>query len=53
MILVELVMPFSGIQGRILALLNSGCIRCVVSPEVIEKLGLRLKRLKVRVLLAR
>lgn len=26
-------------QGRMLALLDLGCVRCVVSPEVMEKLG--------------
>lgn len=30
-----------------LALLDLGCTRCMVSPEVVEKLGLRYKQLMV------
>lgn len=44
---MELVMPSLGTQGRMLVLLDLGCIRCVVSPEVVVKLELRLKQLKV------
>lgn len=40
-------MPLMGAQGKVLALLDLGCHRCVVSPEVVEKLGLRFQQLKV------
>lgn len=44
---VELVVPSLGTQRRMLALLDLSCTKCVVSLEVVEKLGLRLKQLKV------
>lgn len=43
---VELNVPLSGAQVKMLALLDSGCIRYVVRPELVEKLGLRLPTVK-------
>lgn len=44
---VKLVVPLSGAQGKVLALLDLCYIRCMVNPEVMEKLGLRLQQLRV------
>lgn len=44
---VKLKVPLLGAQRKMLALLDSGCIRCVVTPEVMEKLGLRIQQLRV------
>lgn len=40
---VELTVPSLGAM----AVLDLGCTRCVVSPEVVEKLGLRFRQLMV------
>lgn len=35
-----------GSKGTLIVLLDLGCTRCLVSPQVVEKLGLRLRKLK-------
>lgn len=35
-----------GVRGTITALLESGYTQCVVSPQVVEKLALRLRKLR-------
>lgn len=46
-ILVELVVPSPGHKENLVALLDLGCTRCLINPALVEKLGLRLKQLKV------
>lgn len=46
-ILVELVVPSPGHKENLVALLDLGCTRWLINPALVEKLGLRLKQLKV------
>lgn len=38
---VEILVPSSGVRGPLMALLNLGCTRCLISIQTVEKLGLR------------
>lgn len=40
---VELLVAFSGHKGTMTTLLDSGCTRCLVSPSIVEKLGMCLR----------
>ncbi|XP_058041925.1 uncharacterized protein LOC131199783 [Ahaetulla prasina] len=42
---VNLHVPSSGNKGEMLALLDSGCTRCMISPELVEKMELKLRTL--------
>lgn len=42
---VEIVVS-SGLKGVLMALFDSGCMRCVISPQVVEKLGKKLRKLR-------
>lgn len=42
---VGIMVLSSGVRGTITALLELGYTWCVVSPQVVEKLGLRLRKL--------
>lgn len=43
---MEILVPYSGVNGTITPLLDSGCIRCIISLLTLEKLGLRLRKLR-------
>lgn len=43
---VKVMMASLGSKEILLALLDSGCTRFLVSPQLIEKLGMRLRKLK-------
>lgn len=43
---VVILMSSSGVRGTLTALLDSGCTRCLLSPQVVEKLGMRLRKLQ-------
>lgn len=45
---IELVVTFLGRKGNLVALLDSGHTRCLVSPSLVEKSGLQLRELKVQ-----
>lgn len=36
----------SGVRGALTALLRLGCTRCLISPQVVEELGMRLRNLR-------
>lgn len=44
---VEVVILSSGHRENLITLLNSGCTRCLVSPSMVEKLGMHLRELRV------
>lgn len=46
---VELMVGFSEHKGIMTALLDSGCTRCLVSPGMVEKLGMCLRQLKISI----
>lgn len=43
---VEVVVPHLGVKGVVKALIDSGCTRCLVSLQMVWKLGLRVKKLR-------
>lgn len=44
---VEILMSSSGVRGGVfMVLLDLGHTRCLFSPEVVEMLGMRLRRLR-------
>lgn len=46
---IELVVQSSGFKASLPALLDSIYTRCLLNPALVEKLGIRLKQLKVPV----
>lgn len=46
-VLIELHFPGLGLKAILRALLDLGCIRCLVNLALVEKLGIQLRRLKV------
>lgn len=45
----RIIGDFLRAQGTMTPLLDSGCTRCLVSPSVVEKLGIHLRQLKTSV----
>lgn len=43
---IEIVVPFLGAKEAIMALLDSGCTHCMINTQVVEKPGLRLRKLR-------
>lgn len=46
---VELMVASLGKKGILTTLLDSGCTQCLVSPNLVERLGIRLYELKVSI----
>lgn len=43
---VEILLPFLGVREVLTTLLDSGCTQCLISLQTVEKLGLRLRKLR-------
>lgn len=41
----ETITPHLGVKGVIKALIGSGCTRCLVNQQTVQKLGLRVRKL--------